>query len=96
MVDARGNAVSYTSTIEGAFGSGLHFGGFYLNNELTDFTLTPVADGKPVANRVEGGKRPRSSMAPTIVYDETGRIVLSDSGKALLANEMVRQAYLGD
>lgn len=76
VVDARGNAVSYTSTIEGAFGSGLHFGGFYLNNELTDFTLTPVADGKPVANRVEGGKRPRSSMAPTIVYDENGRIVL--------------------
>lgn len=76
VVDAAGNAVSYTSTIEGAFGSGLHFGGFYLNNELTDFTLTPEADGKPVANRVEGGKRPRSSMAPTIVYDEAGRIVL--------------------
>ena len=76
VVDARGNAVSYTSTIEGAFGSGLHFAGFYLNNELTDFTLTPEADGKPVANRVEGGKRPRSSMAPTIVYDRAGRIVL--------------------
>jgi gamma-glutamyltranspeptidase/glutathione hydrolase len=76
VVDPAGNAVSYTSTIEGAFGSGLHWGGFYLNNELTDFTLTPEADGKPVANRVEGGKRPRSSMAPTIVYDETGRIVL--------------------
>jgi gamma-glutamyltranspeptidase/glutathione hydrolase len=76
VVDGAGNAVSYTSTIEGAFGSGLHFGGFYLNNELTDFTLTPEADGKPVANRVEGGKRPRSSMAPTIVYDADGRIVL--------------------
>ncbi|MCZ8368790.1 MAG: gamma-glutamyltransferase [Porphyrobacter sp.] len=76
VVDAKGNAVSYTSTIEGAFGSGLHFGGFYLNNELTDFTLTPEADGKPVANRVEGGKRPRSSMAPTIVYDADGRIML--------------------
>lgn len=76
VVDASGNAVSYTSTIEGAFGSGLHWGGFYLNNELTDFTLTPEADGKPVANRVEGGKRPRSSMAPTIVYDAEGRIVL--------------------
>jgi gamma-glutamyltranspeptidase/glutathione hydrolase len=76
VVDAAGNAVSYTSTIEGAFGSGLHWRGFYLNNELTDFTLTPVADGKPVANRVEGGKRPRSSMAPTIVYDAQGRVVL--------------------
>ncbi len=76
VVDAQGNAVSYTSTIEGAFGSGLHWGGFYLNNELTDFTLTPEADGKPVANRVEGGKRPRSSMAPTIVYDEAGKVVL--------------------
>ena len=76
VVDAGGNAVSYTSTIEGAFGSGLHWGGFYLNNELTDFTLTPEADGKPVANRVEGGKRPRSSMAPTIVFDADRKPVL--------------------
>ncbi|MCR9178664.1 MAG: gamma-glutamyltransferase [Erythrobacteraceae bacterium] len=76
VADAIGNAVSYTSTVEGAFGSGLFFGGFYLNNELTDFTLTPEEDGKPVANRVEGGKRPRSSMAPTIVYDATGKVVL--------------------
>ena len=76
IVDAAGDAVSYTSTSEGAFGSGLFFGGFYLNNELTDFTLTPEADGKPVANRVEGGKRPRSSMAPTVVYDANGKIVL--------------------
>jgi gamma-glutamyltranspeptidase/glutathione hydrolase len=76
VVDASGNAVSYTSTIEGAFGSGLHWRGFYLNNELTDFTLTPEADGKPVANRVEGSKRPRSSMAPTIVYDADGKVLL--------------------
>lgn len=76
VVDAAGNAISYTSTVEGAFGSGLFWNGFYLNNELTDFTLTPEADGKPVANRVEGGKRPRSSMAPTIVYDADGEIVL--------------------
>ncbi|MBA4044975.1 MAG: gamma-glutamyltransferase [Erythrobacter sp.] len=76
VVDAQGSAVSYTSTIEGAFGSGLHWRGFYLNNELTDFTLTPEADGKPVANRVEGGKRPRSSMAPTIVFDASGKPVL--------------------
>jgi len=76
VVDAMGNAVSYTSTIEGAFGSGLHWGGFYLNNELTDFTLVPEADGKPVANRVEGGKRPRSSMAPSVVLDPSGKPVL--------------------
>ncbi|WP_296721861.1 gamma-glutamyltransferase [Erythrobacter sp.] len=76
VADAEGNAVSYTSTVEGAFGSGLYWNGFYLNNELTDFTLTPEADDKPVANRVEGGKRPRSSMAPTIVYDADGRVVL--------------------
>lgn len=76
VVDSAGSAVSYTSTIEGAFGSGLHFGGFYLNNELTDFTLTPEEGGKPVANRVEGGKRPRSSMAPTIVFDASGKPVL--------------------
>ncbi|WP_299195849.1 gamma-glutamyltransferase [uncultured Erythrobacter sp.] len=76
VVDADGSAVSYTSTIEGAFGSGLHWGGFYLNNELTDFSLSPEIDGMPVANRVEGGKRPRSSMAPTIVFDENGEVIL--------------------
>jgi len=76
VVDGAGNAVSYTSTIEGAFGSGLYWGGFYLNNELTDFSLSPMADGKPVANRVEGGKRPRSSMAPTIVFDAAGDPIL--------------------
>lgn len=76
VVDANGNAISYTSTIEGAWGSGLHWGGFYLNNELTDFSMTAEVDGKPVANRVEGGKRPRSSMAPTIVFDENGEVVL--------------------
>lgn len=76
VVDSTGNAVSYTSTIEGAFGSGLFYNGFYLNNELTDFSLNPEKDGKLVANRVEGGKRPRSSMAPTIVFDENGEVVL--------------------
>jgi len=76
VVDKMGNAVSYTSTIEGAFGSGLFFEGFYLNNELTDFSAAPERDGKPVANRVEGGKRPRSSMAPTIVFDANGDVVL--------------------
>ena len=73
VVDAVGTMVSYTSTIEGAFGSGLFVGGFYLNNELTDFSRSPDIGGVPVANRVEGGKRPRSSMSPTIVYDPAGR-----------------------
>jgi len=76
VVDRRGNAVSYTSTIESSFGSGLMFGGFYLNNELTDFSAIPAIDGAPVANRVQGGKRPRSSMAPTLVYGPDGKLVL--------------------
>lgn len=77
-IDREGNAISYTSTIEGSFGSGLMVGGYYLNNELTDFSFSPTGpDGQPVANRVEGGKRPRSSMAPTLVYDADGELVLA-------------------
>jgi gamma-glutamyltranspeptidase/glutathione hydrolase len=104
-VDKWGNAVSYTSTIESVFGSGNMFGGFYLNNELTDFSMTPrencgdradgsskarmddIADGKlemavgtdcrPVANRVQGGKRPRSSMAPTLVFSPDGKLLMA-------------------
>lgn len=75
VVDAEGNAVAMTTTIEGAFGSGLFAAGFLLNNELTDFSFRPKdSAGRPVANRVEGGKRPRSSMAPTIVFDEKENI----------------------
>ncbi|MDA7787635.1 gamma-glutamyltransferase [Sphingomonadaceae bacterium] len=77
VVDAAGNAVSYTSTIEGPFGSGQIFGGFYLNNELTDFSFTPEDGGRPVANRVEGGKRPRSSMSPTLVYAPDGTLFMA-------------------
>lgn len=76
-IDRAGNAASYTSTIEGSFGSGIVVGGYYLNNELTDFSMLPTIDGRPVANRVEGGKRPRSSMAPTLVYDADGKLVLA-------------------
>jgi gamma-glutamyltranspeptidase/glutathione hydrolase len=76
IVDAEGNAVSFTTTIEGPFGSRLFVDGFLLNNELTDFAFSPERDGQPVANRVEAGKRPRSSMAPTMVFDEQGRLVL--------------------
>ena len=73
VVDDDGNAVSMTTSIETAFGSRLMAGGFLLNNQLTDFSFKPVDDrGWPIANRVEGGKRPRSSMAPTIILDPGG------------------------
>lgn len=67
IVDSYGDMLSATTTIETGFGSRVMTGGFLLNNELTDFAFVPEVDGAPVANRVEGGKRPRSSMAPTIV-----------------------------
>jgi gamma-glutamyltranspeptidase/glutathione hydrolase len=77
IVDAEGNALSMTTTIEYAFGSRLLTeAGFLLNNELTDFSFVPEEHGKPVANRVEPGKRPRSSMAPTIAYDGAGRVAI--------------------
>ena len=74
VVDTAGNVASYTSTIEGAWGSGLTVNGYFLNNELTDFSFVPERDGAPVANRVEPGKRPMSSMSPTIVYGPDGRV----------------------
>lgn len=70
IVDAEGDVVSMTTTIETGFGSRVMVDGFLLNNELTDFSRKPEADGKPIANRVEGGKRPRSSMSPTIVLKD--------------------------
>jgi gamma-glutamyltranspeptidase / glutathione hydrolase len=79
-VDKWGDVVSETSTIESSFGSGLMVNGYYLNNELTDFSFEPVKDGCPVANRVEGGKRPRSSMSPTIVYGPDGKVRLAVGG----------------
>ena len=76
IVDAAGNVASLTTTIENGFGSRLMVGGFLLNNELTDFSFKSHEDGVPVANRVEPGKRPRSSMAPTIVLKD-GKPVLA-------------------
>ena len=70
IVDSFGNGLSMTTTIENAFGSRLMVGGFLLNNELTDFSFRSHRDGVPIANRVEPGKRPRSSMAPTIVLKD--------------------------
>jgi gamma-glutamyltranspeptidase/glutathione hydrolase len=77
VVDGQGDVASWTSTIEGAWGSGLNVGGYMLNNELTDFTFAPERNGAPVANRVEGGKRPMSAMSPTIVYGPDGRVRLA-------------------
>lgn len=77
IVDRAGNAVAFTTTIEAPFGSHMMVGGFILNNELTDFSPVAERDGKPVANRVEPGKRPRSSMAPTFVLDQDRKLVLS-------------------
>jgi gamma-glutamyltranspeptidase / glutathione hydrolase len=75
IVDSDGGAVSMTTTIEAAFGSRIWAAGFLLNNELTDFSFRPTdAQGRPIANRIEGGKRPRSSMAPTIVFDGDGDV----------------------
>ncbi|WP_254603242.1 gamma-glutamyltransferase [Sphingomonas bacterium] len=77
VVDRDGNVVEVTTTVEGVFGSGLSVDGVILNNQLTDFDIVPDKDGYLVANRVEGGKRPRSSMAPTIVYGPDGRVRLA-------------------
>jgi len=76
VVDAEGNAVALTASIEAAFGNRQMVRGFLLNNELTDFSWEPEDNGKPVANRVEGGKRPRSSIAPTMVFDEKGKLLM--------------------
>ncbi|MCI5060836.1 MAG: gamma-glutamyltransferase [Alphaproteobacteria bacterium] len=73
IVDLYGNILSMTSSIENAFGGRLMSNGFLLNNQLTDFSFLPHDEnGKPIANKVEGGKRPRSSMTPTIVFDPHG------------------------
>ncbi len=76
-VDRTGQTATLTSTIESSFGSGLMVSGYFLNNELTDLSLIPERAGVLVANRVEGGKRPRSSMAPTIVYGPDGKLRLA-------------------
>jgi gamma-glutamyltranspeptidase/glutathione hydrolase len=91
VVDRQGNAVSLTSSVEAAFGSRIMVRGFLLNNQLTDFSYLPNADGIPAANRVEPGKRPRSSMAPTIVFDAQGlRYVLGSPG----GNEIINYVAL--
>ncbi len=90
VVDTEGNVASMTTSVESLFGSGRSVGGFFLNNQLTDFSFTAVdASGRAVANAVAGGKRPRSSMSPVVVLDrETGAFVAalgSPGGSAILA-----------
>lgn len=79
IVDAQGNALSMTTTIENAFGSRLMVRGFLLNNELTDFSFRTHRDGVPIANRLEPGKRPRSSMSPTIVMRDGAPVLVIGS-----------------
>ncbi len=89
IVDKDGNVVSMTTTVESLFGDGKMVGGFFLNNQLTDFSFSPKdSDGAPAANAVAGGKRPRSSMAPAIVLDKQGRFVAgagSPGGPSIIA-----------
>jgi gamma-glutamyltranspeptidase / glutathione hydrolase len=80
VVDSFGNAVSMTTTIEDVFGARVMVRGFLLNNQLTDFSFTPQTGGLPVANRVQPGKRPRSSMAPTLVFDKASGEVVATVG----------------
>ena len=92
IVDADGNAVAMTSSVESAFGSRIGVRGFLLNNQLTDFSWSFEKDGKPVANRMEPGKRPLSSMAPTFVFDDTGKLyaVIGSAGGPRIINYVAR------
>jgi len=87
IVDDAGEVVSMTATVEFVFGSEMMADGFFLNNELTDFSFVPTRDGKPVANAPAPGKRPLSAMAPTIAFDKTGRFAIalgSPGGPAII------------
>ncbi|MEX0643981.1 MAG: gamma-glutamyltransferase [Parvularculaceae bacterium] len=87
IVDGEGRVVSMTTTVEGTFGSHLMAAGMFLNNQLTDFSFVPTRNGIPVANAVAPGKRPRSSMAPVIIFDENGDVyaaIGSPGGPAII------------
>lgn len=92
IVDRWGNAVAFTTTIEAPFGSRIMVKGFLLNNELTDFSAVPEVDGKPVANRVEPGKRPRSSMSPTFILDRDRKLfaALGSAGGARIIGDTLQ------
>ena len=101
IVDSWGHALAMTTTVEHMFGSRQMVQGFLLNNELTDFSFSPTdAQGRPVANRVQPGKRPRSSMAPTLVFEKAadgslGPLVLSGGspGGALIIHFVAKTLY---
>lgn len=96
VVDGEGLAISLTASIETAFGSGRMAGGFLLNNQLTDFSFRPVAeDGTPIANAVAPGKRPRSSMAPTLVLEGARLVALAGSPGGSRIPEYVAQSLVG-
>jgi gamma-glutamyltranspeptidase/glutathione hydrolase len=87
VIDGDGNALAMTTTVEAPFGSKIMVRGFLLNSELTDFAWMPAERARPTANAVQGGKRPRSSMSPTLVFDEGGRLAMtvgSPGGSAII------------
>lgn len=96
VIDDDGNAATMTTTVQDPFGSRMMVRGFLLNDELNDFSFAPVLDGRPVANRVESGKRPRSAMSPTLVFgpDQRLRIVAGSQGGgriiAFVAQQLMR------
>ena len=96
IVDKEGNAVSMTTSIEFMFGSGIMVEGFLLNNQLTDFSFSPTKDRFPVPNRVEPGKRPRSAMSPTMVFDKEGNleVVVGSPGGSRIVS-YVAQTLIG-
>jgi len=95
VVDRRGNVANMTASIEQGFGSHIFVDGYLLNNELTDFSFQPEVDGVPVVNALAPGKRPRSSMSPTLVFDSAGDFYMaigSPGGSRII--EYVAQAVL--
>jgi gamma-glutamyltranspeptidase/glutathione hydrolase len=100
VVDRQGNAISMTTTIEDQFGSRQMVRGFLLNNQLTDFSFASQENGKPIANRIQPGKRPRSSMAPTLVFEkkaggERGALALTTGspGGSLIINYVAKTLF---
>lgn len=91
-IDAKGSAVTFTGTVQAPFGAFLLVDGAILNNEMTDFAFVPTANGKPVANRVEPGKRPRSSMTPTLVFNPDGslRLALGSAGGSRIIGHVLK------
>jgi len=96
IIDGQGNAISMTSSIENGFGSALMVEGFILNNQLTDFSLAPKQNGQWVANRVQPNKRPRSSMAPMMVFNEDSslKLLVGSPGGSRIIN-YVAQTIIG-